>query len=84
MTPPSWQKLLGSSAAAFLVIGAFLAGRVNAGSDPALKTKQARTTTQAQASTQARQQQSDGFGFDDGTGSSSSSPQQNPPTTQAS
>jgi hypothetical protein len=73
----SWRSLLGGSGALFLVIGAFLAGRVHAGSDPALKV-QTQTSQKTQTQTQTQDQ-----GFDDGAGSSST-PDANPPTTQAS
>jgi hypothetical protein len=87
MKPPSWRKLIASSAALFLVIGAFLSGRVNAGTDPALqksKTSNAAQTTQAKTpSTQSQSQTTTGSGYDTGSGSSGSS-QSNPTTTQAS
>jgi hypothetical protein len=34
---PSWRGLIGGTVAAFAVIFAFLAGRVHAGADPALR-----------------------------------------------
>jgi hypothetical protein len=83
MKSPSWKSLLGGSGALFVVIGAFLAGRVHAGADPALQ-KQTQKQKQTQTAQPQVQQQSSDQGFDDGAGSSSSTPDTNPPTTQAS
>ena len=97
MKPPSWRKLIASSAALFLVIGAFLSARVNAGTDPALKKSQTSNTTQTtqtakakttQTQTQTQTQATTGSGYDTGTGTggtgttnSSGSSQQASPTT---
>jgi hypothetical protein len=61
---PSWRRIAGSTAVLFVVILAFLVGRVRAGADPGL----------AREASQARQQQSVPAapqaqpGFDPGTG----------------
>lgn len=98
MNSLSWRKLVGGSGALFLVIGAVLAGRVNAGSDPALKktanTQAKAPTTQTPATPQPTQTTT-GSGYDDGLGSTSGSSssssgtaattrQQAPTTTRAS
>jgi hypothetical protein len=79
MKSPSWKSLIGGSGALFVVVGAFLAGRVHAGTDPAVGKAQTQTQTQ----TPQVQQQQDDQGFDDGGGSAGQL-DQNPPTTQAS
>jgi hypothetical protein len=67
--PLSWRRLGGGTAATFLVIGAFLAGRLHSGDDPAVGSAQANTTSSTSAS--------------QGT-TTSTFTDQNPPTTGAS
>jgi hypothetical protein len=74
--PVSWRRLGGGTAATFIVIGAFLAGRVNGGTDPALGTTGA---TSATTSTSA----SSGTTQRNGTSATTAS-DPNPPTTAAS
>src|SRR3954467_13234058 len=44
---PTWRRLIGSTVVLFLVILAFLVGRVRSGADPALAGSTARPTQQA-------------------------------------
>jgi hypothetical protein len=46
---PTWRRLIGSTVVLFLVILAFLVGRVRSGSDPALAGSAARPAQQAPA-----------------------------------
>src|SRR5919197_5273077 len=46
---PSWRRLAGSTAVLFLVILAFLVGRVRAGADPGLARETTRATPQQSA-----------------------------------
>jgi hypothetical protein len=46
---PTWRRLIGSTAVLFLVILAFLVGRVRSGADPALAGSAARPAQQAPA-----------------------------------
>ena len=67
--PLTWRRLGSGTAALFLVIGAFLAGRVRGGTDPALgKTTTQQTTTTSSSTASSNQVQ----------------PDPNPMTTQAS
>ena len=61
---PSWRRIAGSTAVLFVVILAFLVGRVRAGADPGLA-REASQARQQQAAPAAPQAQP---GFDPGTG----------------
>jgi hypothetical protein len=74
---PSWRRIAGSSAVLFVVILAFLVGRVRAGADPGLarEASQARQQQSAPATPQAQPgfdpnfaDPQNGQGFDPGTG----------------
>ena len=81
---PSWRRLVGSTAVLFLVILAFLVGRVRAGADPGLvrETSPARQQSAPPASGSGVDPQSQGTdpfaqpqggqGFDPGTGAGGS------------
>ncbi|MEA2450343.1 MAG: hypothetical protein QOG63_2275 [Thermoleophilaceae bacterium] len=72
--PVSWRRLGAGTAATFLVIGAFLAGRGNGGSDPAPGRSSTATTTSSAASGSTRSGGQSAATFSD----------PNPPTTAAS
>jgi hypothetical protein len=57
---PTWRRLIGSTVVLFVVILAFLVGRVRSGADPALAGSAARPTQQAPALNNG----SSGNGFD--------------------
>ena len=54
---PTWRRLVGSTVVLFLVILAFLVGRVRAGADPGLAGRTTPVTQSAPPATQQQQQQ---------------------------
>jgi hypothetical protein len=52
---PTWQRVVGSTVVLFVVILAFLVGRVRAGADPALARSATRTVQTAPPATQQQQ-----------------------------
>src|SRR5689334_907307 len=88
---PTWRRLGAGTAGLFLVIVAFLAGRMRAGADPALATSTSNRAQQPPAQLAPPQAQPDpGYGDpaygdpygDEGAQSAPADP--NPPTTHAS
>ena len=63
---PSWRRIAGSTAVLFVVILAFLVGRVRAGADPGLRAREASQTRRAAAVPAAPQAQRASPGFDPG------------------
>jgi hypothetical protein len=90
--PPAWRALIASTAALFLVLLAFLAGRMRAGADPALgagtASPAARTTPQVRRAPVPSGD--DAASTDDSSSAASpsdaprSGSDPNPPTTRAS
>ena len=58
---PTWRRLIGSTVVLFLVILAFLVGRVRSGADPALAGSTARPAQQAPAPNGGGSSSGDGF-----------------------
>src|SRR4051794_25857079 len=85
---PTWRRLIGTSAVLFLVILAFLVGRVRAGADPGLARETTRATQVAPPATGSGvdPQSGTGSGTDPFGGSSDPGGQQDvaPPSTHVS
>jgi hypothetical protein len=87
---PTWRRLAAGTGALFLIILAFLAGRVRAGADPALRSAASARPAAAPAVTAAPPASADPYGqdpgFDPGTGGGGEAavPDPDPPVTRAS